>query len=501
MLLTQSPEIGNHPTHRPVPKIVGIPVLGQNSDNFGVDEILADEQVSWDAQAGGGSGAYVTDRILWPATDIRGSVCDLVEFDDATDTATVVQHRTYDAFGRHLATYELSGGTLVAVTTPAVTHLIGFTGRPGEVTTGLQNNLHRWYDVSVGSWINEDPIGFEGGDANLYRYCGNDPVNGTDPNGNVPLAVVGAGIGGLFGAGAYCYQYLTGGVEEWSWWDFGAYTAGGAAAGGVAALTFGASLSLTAGLGTVGGMAGAGGLAGLAGGATGGLIIGAGTTIDDAWRGDASWGDVAIAGLVGAGRGAFYGGIAGSTAGAMFPIVASLTGGGVAGGFIAGSTSAMFGDASAQLAGMTVGLQDNYNFGQTAFAGTGGGLIGGYVGYRDPSLGGLAGRVVVKGGKWDYFFGRVTSNPHNQARSLQNLKDLKALGFDDTAAGRAALTKLFRFGRYLPETARHTTQYGITITRRVPVGNVGAIDVKYFYPGGDLSTTPEVSTIIPKVFR
>ena len=51
------------------------------------------------------------------------------------------------------------------------------------LTTGLQNNLHRWYDASVGSWINEDPIGFEGGDANLYRYCGNDPVNGTDPNG------------------------------------------------------------------------------------------------------------------------------------------------------------------------------------------------------------------------------------------------------------------------------------------------------------------------------
>ena len=64
-------------------------------------------------------------------------------------------------------------------------HLIPFTGRPGEVTTGLQNNLNRWYDASVGSWINEDPIGFEGGDTNLYRYCGNDPVNAADPNGLV----------------------------------------------------------------------------------------------------------------------------------------------------------------------------------------------------------------------------------------------------------------------------------------------------------------------------
>jgi len=112
----------------------------------------------------------------------------------------------------------------------------------------------------------------------------------------------------------------------------------------------------------------------------------------------------------------------------------------------------------------------------------------------------LSGNVTVNTGKWDYFFGRVTSNPHNQARSLQNLKDLNILGFDDTAAGRAGLARLFEIGRHLPETARHKTQYGITITRRVPAGIKGAIDVKYFYPGGDLSAIPEVSTIIPKVF-
>ena len=147
-----------------------------------VDEILADEQVHWD-----GSSDYDTDTILWPATDIRGSVRDLVEFDDATGDATVFQHRTYDAFGALTEVWERDGygywTSVYQFENAAITHLFGFTGRPGEVTTGLQNNLHRWYDASVGSWINEDPIGFEGGDANLYRYCGNDPVNGTDPNG------------------------------------------------------------------------------------------------------------------------------------------------------------------------------------------------------------------------------------------------------------------------------------------------------------------------------
>jgi hypothetical protein len=39
------------------------------------------------------------------------------------------------------------------------------------------------YDPTIGRWTQEDPIAFEGGDANLYRYVGNDPVNATDPTG------------------------------------------------------------------------------------------------------------------------------------------------------------------------------------------------------------------------------------------------------------------------------------------------------------------------------
>ena len=39
------------------------------------------------------------------------------------------------------------------------------------------------YDPIVGRWLEEDPDGFEAGDANLYRYVGNDPTNATDPSG------------------------------------------------------------------------------------------------------------------------------------------------------------------------------------------------------------------------------------------------------------------------------------------------------------------------------
>jgi hypothetical protein len=109
--------------------------------------------------------------------------------------------------------------------------------------------------------------------------------------------------------------------------------------------------------------------------------------------------------------------------------------------------------------------------------------------------------VVVKDSKWDYFFGRVTSSLHNGARSLQNAKDLKTLGFKETNGGRAALLRLFEEGKALPEASRHTTKFGVTITRTVKVGDKGVIDVKYFYLEGDMSVTPEISTIIPKVFK
>ena len=45
------------------------------------------------------------------------------------------------------------------------------------------NSSARWYDPEVGRWLSEDPIGFEAGDANLYRYVGNGVTLDTDPSG------------------------------------------------------------------------------------------------------------------------------------------------------------------------------------------------------------------------------------------------------------------------------------------------------------------------------
>ena len=133
-----------------------------------VDQILADEVVD-DGTA---------DDVNWTLTDHQNTVRDLVEYNPGTNTASVINHITYDSYGNALN---------------AVDCLFAFTGRLSDSATGLQNNLNRWYDPEVGRWLSEDPIGFEGGDANLYRYVANDPGNGVDPSGlegsNPPIPI------------------------------------------------------------------------------------------------------------------------------------------------------------------------------------------------------------------------------------------------------------------------------------------------------------------------
>ncbi len=41
------------------------------------------------------------------------------------------------------------------------------------------------YDPTMARWTSKDPIGFAGGDTNLYGYVNNDPVNLVDPEGTM----------------------------------------------------------------------------------------------------------------------------------------------------------------------------------------------------------------------------------------------------------------------------------------------------------------------------
>ncbi len=65
-----------------------------------------------------------------------------------------------------------------------------FTGREFDPTIGLQFSRARFYDPKLGRFISEDPIGFEGGDVNLYGYTRNRPTSLRDPSGQSPAIIV-----------------------------------------------------------------------------------------------------------------------------------------------------------------------------------------------------------------------------------------------------------------------------------------------------------------------
>ncbi len=65
-------------------------------------------------------------------------------------------------------------------TNPAFTVPFGFAGGLYDRDTGLFRFGFRDYDPETGRWTAKDPIGFAGGDTDLYGYCLNDPVNWVD---------------------------------------------------------------------------------------------------------------------------------------------------------------------------------------------------------------------------------------------------------------------------------------------------------------------------------
>ncbi|MEJ5342271.1 MAG: RHS repeat-associated core domain-containing protein [Thermogutta sp.] len=130
-----------------------------------VDQILAEENVD--------NGADET--VQWTLTDHLNTVRDIAKYDSGSDMTTVVNHLIYDAFGK-----------VTSESNPTIDSLFLFTGRPFDTDTELQNNLNRWYDARVGRWMSEDPIGFVGGDGNLYRYVENTAHTEKDPNGLWP---------------------------------------------------------------------------------------------------------------------------------------------------------------------------------------------------------------------------------------------------------------------------------------------------------------------------
>ncbi len=130
-------------------------LLARTSHGQGTDQPLAVER-------GGQSFYYHADH--------QGSIRKI------TDSAgLVVNSYDYDSYGNIEASFE------------GIANPFTYTGRELDAESGLYFYRARYYDPATGRFLSEDPIGFAGGDPNLYSYVFNNPINLTDPDGENPF--------------------------------------------------------------------------------------------------------------------------------------------------------------------------------------------------------------------------------------------------------------------------------------------------------------------------
>lgn len=133
-------------------------IIARYTHGPGIDEPLVMEK-------GGQSFFYHADGL--------GSI---TEITDAT--GAVKQQYTYSSFGK-----------IESQLDPTFIQPYTFTAREFDPETDLYFNRHRTYDWRTGRFNSADPIGFAGGDVNLYAYVRNNPVTFDDPHGLIAPAI------------------------------------------------------------------------------------------------------------------------------------------------------------------------------------------------------------------------------------------------------------------------------------------------------------------------
>jgi RHS repeat-associated protein len=110
-------------------------------------------------ERGGNTYRFVTDHL--------GSIRLVVN----VDTGAVAQRLDYGPWG--VVTQDSNPGF----------QPFGYAGGLYDPDTGLVRFGVRDYDGRAGRWTTKDPIGFAGGDTNVYGYVAGDPINLVDPTG------------------------------------------------------------------------------------------------------------------------------------------------------------------------------------------------------------------------------------------------------------------------------------------------------------------------------
>jgi RHS repeat-associated protein len=154
-----------------------------------VDTVIARES------AGGTIAWYLPDRL--------GTIRDLIN-----NSGGIIDHVDYSAFGTVLDESSPSNGD----------RMMGFAGMERDTVTGLNLAVYRVQNPGTGRWTSQDPLGFEAGDADLFRYVGNGPDVGSDVSG---LDWIDVGANFFAGFGDSLTFGATNLVREWRGWNGG----------------------------------------------------------------------------------------------------------------------------------------------------------------------------------------------------------------------------------------------------------------------------------------
>jgi RHS repeat-associated protein len=111
---------------------------------------------------------------LYAQQDAIGNVTALVN-----SSGTVVERYVYDPYGA--VTFLTASWSTLSSSAYAWRYL--HQGWRFDTATGLYNVRHRDESPTLGRWLETDPLGFGGGDPNLYRDEGNNPTDQIDPSG------------------------------------------------------------------------------------------------------------------------------------------------------------------------------------------------------------------------------------------------------------------------------------------------------------------------------
>jgi RHS repeat-associated protein len=115
--------------------------------------------------------------VNWYLTDNQGSVRNLTN-----SSGAIVGTMAYDAFGK-------------ITTNTGTTDRYGYTGGDHDAFTAIIDRRARSnYDPTTGRFNSVDPMGFEAGDANIYRYVGNFVTGESDPSGQSALSDIWDGV-------------------------------------------------------------------------------------------------------------------------------------------------------------------------------------------------------------------------------------------------------------------------------------------------------------------